>query len=536
MFFDDVADGGKQAWHVAPAHPAPAFRIKHGFKLVSHESHVTAPAEHGTDHAGQRHRPGKVLQVLGIDEYFEWASAPVALDVVDGDVEGVGTGRPLDLVGEAFQRGVALQRLAEIDHATRFCGFAHGYRRRIAICRPFCGDRHKHCARYGIRPVRCAAFETHCEGLNVDIAKIFKAGRFWTIDGLGYRAVDKGLERGLHGHMLAWREAACGDERGRARCLAAADGAETAGRKVFDIFVMGTPVLTQDAAQIGEFENRLNSARDVASEQRNCTGRRDRRQAAIAQTVRGDIGLHRGVEALDIWPAKKRVARVERERAFLRGKPCACPVGGILDYFHPSGRLPSRVVLAIIEAAENERVRQPRDAKANAALSAGFLGLGLERIARKVDDIIEKTNGGRHARFEFRRIDPGALCKGMVDQCCEVDRSQKTCAIGWQWLLAARISGRYRLAIVEIIFSVDAVDEDHARFGIIVSRAHHPVPQVAGGNRLVDFAVKHEVPRFSVAHGCHEGIRHENRQIEVSEPLGIGFGRDEILDVGMIAT
>ena len=58
------------------------------------------------------------------------------------------------------------------------------------------------------------------------------------------------------------------------------------------------------------------------------------------------------------------------------------------------------------------------------------------------------------------------------------------------------------LAVGEIVFGIDAVDEDDARLGIVVGGAHHALPQRARGNGAVDLAVKDEVPGRIVAHGA----------------------------------
>src|SRR3546814_12025409 len=53
----------------------------------------------------------------------------------------------------------------------------------------------------------------------------------------------------------------------------------------------------------------------------------------------------------------------------------------------------------------------------------------------------------------------------MLDQRHEVDRPEQAGAVGRQRLLAAGIGRADRLAVVELVALVDAVDEDHARLG-----------------------------------------------------------------------
>ena len=82
---------------VAPLHPVPATRVEHALELLHHERHVAATAEHRADHPGQRHRPGIVFHVLGIDEHLERPAPAVLDDVVDGQVDRVVAVRPFQL-------------------------------------------------------------------------------------------------------------------------------------------------------------------------------------------------------------------------------------------------------------------------------------------------------------------------------------------------------------------------------------------------------------------------------------------------------
>ena len=114
VLFDDAADGRQQRRHVAPAHPLAATRIEHGFQFLDHERDVTAAPEHRRDHPRQRHRPGIVFGVLGVDENLKWPDpALVVEDVVEGDVNGVVAFRPAHLIGLPFQVFGPVQRLEQ---------------------------------------------------------------------------------------------------------------------------------------------------------------------------------------------------------------------------------------------------------------------------------------------------------------------------------------------------------------------------------------------------------------------------------------
>ena len=196
MPLDDVADGREQARHVVPLHPPAAARIEHRLQLLDDEGHVAASAEHGADHARQRDRPSVVLEVFRVDEDLERAPAPVAHDVVDGDVHGVVAVGPAQLVGCPFEHGIALQGLGHVDDLARerrrdglrlrrqpraprgglvglapprcqprrrFAGLSAcqlGCRRRVPLGRALrFRQRGEHGARDGVRAERGAAFE-----------------------------------------------------------------------------------------------------------------------------------------------------------------------------------------------------------------------------------------------------------------------------------------------------------------------------------------------------------------------------------------
>src|SRR6056297_2958239 len=76
---------------------------------------IPSPSEHGRDHPGQRHRPGEMLHVLGVDEDLEGPTVAMQDDIVDRDVERVVAVGPLELVGMPLQRLRAVQRLGHVD-------------------------------------------------------------------------------------------------------------------------------------------------------------------------------------------------------------------------------------------------------------------------------------------------------------------------------------------------------------------------------------------------------------------------------------
>ncbi len=116
----------------------------------------------------------------------------------------------------------------------------------------------------------------------------------------------------------------------------------------------------------------------------------------------------------------------------------------------------------------------------------------------------------------------------------------------------ARIRRRNRLAITQVVVLVDAVEEQHARLGVVVGAAHDLVPQRAGARLAVDpdavvallragldlllagLGAVHEVERRVVVDGLHERVGDAHRDVEVGE-VALVLGVDEGLDVGVVA-
>ena len=67
-------------------------------------------------------------------------------------------------------------------------------------------------------------------------------------------------------------------------------------------------------------------------------------------------------------------------------------------------------------------------------------------------------------------VDEGhvALSFQFFNKTREIDRAEQARAIGRQRLLPARVRRRNRLAVLQVVGGVDAIDEDHAGFGRVV--------------------------------------------------------------------
>jgi len=142
--------------------------------------------------------------------------------------------------------------------------------------------------------------------------------------------------------------------------------------------------------------------------------------------------------------------------------------------------------------------------------------------------------------------------KGSRHEAREVDGAEAAAAVGRQRLLAAGVGGGDGLAVREIVVGVDAVEEQHAGFGVVVGGPHDLVPQLACGQAAVDpqavaalvgagglllQAGLGSVHQFHVRigfHGLHEEVGQAHRDVEVAQVAAV-LGVDEFLHVRVVA-
>src|SRR4051812_27742132 len=146
-------------------------------------------------------------------------------------------------------------------------------------------------------------------------------------------------------------------------------------------------------------------------------------------------------------------------------------------------------------------------------------------------------------------VEARALGERLGDVAREVDRAEAAAAVGRQRLLGAGIRRLDRLAVVQVVVAVDAVEEQDARLGVVVRRAHDLVPQLACPDLAIDpqtvgalvrllarprFRLVDELELLVLLDGEHEVVRDADGDVEVGEVARV-FRVDEILDIGVIA-
>ena len=81
-------------------------------------------------------------------------------------------------------------------------------------------------------------------------------------------------------------------------------------------------------------------------------------------------------------------------------------------------------------------------------------------------------------------------------------------------MLTAGIGGRNLFGIGEVVGGIDAINENHAWFGIVIGGLHDLVPQIPRLHRVIHLAFEHQIPRTIRLDRGHEIIGDENGQVE----------------------
>ena len=240
----------------------------------------------------------------------------------------------------------------------------------------------------------------------------------------------------------------------------------------------------------------------------------------------------------------------QREGAFFARQRDRGRIRRVAQFGRDARRHGAALVGVVAQAQHRQRAAQAQEAQPDAALGARLGRLLRQRPLGGVQYQVEHAHRDAGHLAQARKIDPGIRREWRVDESGQVERAQVAAAIRWQRLLAAGIGGAQLFGIPQVVLGIHAIDEQHARLGVAIGRAHDAFPQCAGAQFAIDpqavfpaiaaggevfiawFGRMHQRERFIGLDGAHEGIRYADRDIEVGEPARV-LGRDEALDVRM---
>ncbi len=571
---DGVGDGGhfgvvpeRHAGAVGPGVGAQA----HGTAVPGDLAHVAERALQEAAARGQREQAH-----AGGDPLLRFAALPHGHEELDRAVQraavAVGHGqegdeqverlaallRPiLHLLGDGRERALG----AAFDHGAhrvRRCGGGHRRCRRggrITGLRR--GSRRlQHGPQDGVGPVGGQALEARAPGVQVEVLEILVGVVGRHVHGLGDGRVDEGLH-GLHhrdvpgrGHLQRTREVV-----GQRVHIAAQRTVEAPGVVLHRVFA-GAAVGLALAARVRPGERRLDAVGGVVREgEAHGAGGRDREQMAVADAVGADGLPQCGRQAAREGAGCEIARGVEhREHAFFFRQLHRGGIGCVAHAFGDAHGHRAARVGVVAQPQHGEGVAQAREAHADAPLGRGFGTLLRQRPEGDVQHVVERAHLRGHAGRERVEIE-GRLAgeaERVAHEARQDDGAEVAAAVGRQRLFTAGIRGRDALAVRQVVVGVDAVEEEDARLGEVVGRAHDRVPQLPRGQRAVDplavgalagafFAQRgagarrmHQLPRRIVQHGLHEGIGHADGDVEVVPASGRALGGDEVQHVRVV--
>ena len=238
----------------------------------------------------------------------------------------------------------------------------------------------------------------------------------------------------------------------------------------------------------------------------------------------------------------------QRERAFLLRKLGRRFVRRVAHRACDVRRHAASRVAVVAQAEHRQRIAKSGEAESDAALVRCLVRLFLQRPQRCIEHVVERARRDFGNVAEFVEVERRLLAERIVDELRQIDRAEAAAAVRRQGLLAAGIRRGDRFDIRQIVVLVDAVDKDHARFGMVVGRPHDLIEQLASTGLAVHprairalIAVRRverlgRVPEFDLAIAfdrAHERIGDSHRHVEVGQ-RAVALGVDEFFDVRVI--
>ena len=346
----------------------------------------------------------------------------------------------------------------------------------------------QHRAEHDVRPVRREALQPRLPGFEIEVLEvgIRIVGRH--VDGLRDRRVDERRDRSDHRLVRLRAHLERSDEGRRQRRVRALQMPIQTPGMIFDRVLLEVAVGHALLARVGPAERRLDAiARVVGEGEADGAGRRDRQQMRVAQAVRADAVLQGLRQArCEVVAAQKEIGVEQRKRTALARKLDRRVVGGVAQCLRDAPRHRERLRRVVAQPEHRERIAEPREAEAHAALAARFVVLLRQRPYRHVEHVVEHANGDAREIRETRIVEARVLVERVDDEARQVDRAEAATAIGGQRLLATRIGRSDRLAIRQVVVAVDRVEEQHAGLGVVIGRSHDLVPQLARTPLAID--------------------------------------------------
>ena len=267
-----------------------------------------------------------------------------------------------------------------------------------------------------------------------------------------------------------------------------------------------------------------------------------------------DLGLDLVGQARGKVAARQVQLGVEqRESAAFLGQFDRGQIRGVTHVLGDFGGHGQRFLRVVTQLEHVQGIAQARETEADTALVHGFLLLVGERPVGGIEHVVQHAGRDLDDFAEGSEIESSLFSEWVADKMRQIDRAQAAAAIGRQRLFGTRVGGFDQFAVVQVVVLVHAIQEQDARFGVVVGGLHHLIPQITGTHLAVDpqavFALVGTFGQDVFVRFCnvnqfngivrfnrfHERISHADRDVEVGQ-VALVFGMDEQLDIRMIAT
>ena len=412
----------------------------------------------------------------------------------------------------------------------------------------------QHRTQHGVGAIGGQALEAVLPRGEVEILEFAVGVVLGHVHRLRDRGVDIGRDHSDHVLVRLGGDFQGGDEGlGQIVDVAAEVAVEAPGVVLDCVFLEGA-VGHALAPGVGVGEGRFDAVGGVVGEgQADGAGGGDGQQVRVADAVLADLVLDLGRQTRGKVAARQvEVGVEEREGAAFTRQLGRGEIGAVAHVLGDLAAFFACFRRVVTLAQHDERVAQPGEAQAHATLGVGLVLLLLERPVGDFEHVVEHADRHVDDLAKAGVVELGLVGKRVLDEGRQVDRAQAAAAIGRQRLFGARVGGLDGLAVVQVVVLVHAVEEQDARLGVVVGRAHDLVPQLARahlavhphgvvalvGAGLLDLfgglGLVHEFDEAVGLDGLHEGVGDADRDVEVGE-VAVVLGVDEVLDVRVVA-
>jgi len=418
----------------------------------------------------------------------------------------------------------------------------------------WCVDRQDG-AQYAVRAVGGQTLQARFPGLHVQILEVFVRVVGRDVDGFRDRGIDVGGNGGHHVLMCFGRHFQRGNKVIGQVVHITAEVAVQTPCVIFNGIFFDSAVGHALLAGVGPREGGFDTVRGVVGKgQGDGAGRRDRQQVRVTQTMFADLGLDLVGQARGKVAARQVQLGVEqRESAAFLGQFDRGQICGVTHVLGDFGGHGQRFLRVVTQLEHVQGIAQARETEADTALVHGFLLLVGERPVGGIEHVVQHAGRDLDDFAEGSEIESSLFSEWVADKMRQIDRAQAAAAIGRQRLFGTRVGGFDQFAIVQVVVLVHAIQEQDARFGVVVGGLHDLIPQITGTHLAVDpqavFALVGTFGQDVFVRFCnvnqfngivrfnrfHERISHADRDVEVGQ-VALVFGMDEQLDIRMIAT